>query len=78
MINTVMHAFLAWPKNTYPFNHPHDVPLHTAFEINEIMEEKRTLTSQQLYKYFNVFAEQKAIHKAQMGLTDSSTSECDD
>jgi len=55
MINTVMHvAFLAWPKNTYPFNHPHNVPSHTAFEINEIMEEE-TLTSQQLYKYFNVF-----------------------
>jgi len=72
-----MHVFLAWPKNTYPFNHPHNVPLHTAFEINEIMEEKKLLLHSS-YTSISMFAEQKAIHKAQMGLTDSSTSECDD
>jgi len=77
MINTVMHAFLAWPKNTCPFNHPHNVPLHTAFEINEIMEKKKLLLHSS-YTNISMFAEQKAIHKAQMGLTDSSTSECDD
>jgi len=44
MINTVMHVVLAWSKNTYPFNHPHNVPSHdTAFEINEIIEEKKPL-----------------------------------
>jgi len=44
MINTVMHVvFLAWLKNTHPFNHPHNVPSHTAFEINEIIEEKKLL-----------------------------------
>lgn len=78
MINTVMHAFLAWPKNTYPFNHPHNVPLHTAFEINEIMKKRRNSYFTAAIQIFQCFAEQKAIHKAQMGLTDSSTSECDD
>jgi len=64
MINTVMLvAFLAWPKTTYPFNHPHNVPSHTAFEINEIMDKEKKLLLHSSYTNISMyFDEKKAIH----------------
>jgi len=63
MINTVMHVFFSLAKeHIYPFNHPHNVPSHTAFEINEIMEEKKLLLHSSYTNISMYFDEKKAIH----------------